>query len=152
MCPGIETRFTTIAHDPMSALLKPAPAGVDLASPETAAAALRTFFRLAETWKLGIAEQTTLLGIARTTLYQWKQGKVAPLDRHLLERLSHLFGIYSSLHILFPVAARADEWVRKPNTAPLFAGHSALERMLGGQVADLFVVRQYLDAQRGGKA
>jgi hypothetical protein len=38
------------------------------------------------------------------------------------------------------------------NTAPLFAGKSALDRMLGGQVADLFVVRQYLDAQRGGKA
>jgi len=24
--------------------------------------------------------------------------------------------------------------------------------MLGGQVSDLYVVRQYLDAQRGGKA
>jgi hypothetical protein len=136
----------------MSALLKPALPGVDLASPATAAAALRTFFRLAEAWKLGIAEQTTLLGVARTTLYQWKQGKVAPLDRHLLERLSHLFGIYSSLHILFPVVDRADAWVRKPNTAPLFAGRSALDRMLGGQVSDLWVVRQYLDAQRGGKA
>lgn len=136
----------------MSALLKPAPAGVDLASPATAAAALRTFFRLAEAWQLGVAEQTTLLGVARTTLYQWKQGKVAPLDRHLLERLSHLFGIYSSLHILFPVAERADAWVRKPNTAPLFGGRSALDRMMGGQVADLWVVRQYLDAQRGGKA
>ncbi len=136
----------------MSALLRPVSAGVDLASPATAAAALRTFFRLAEAWQLGVAEQTTLLGVARTTLYQWKQGKVAPLDRHLLERLSHLFGIYSSLHILFPVAERADAWVRKPNTAPLFAGRSALDRMMGGQVADLWVVRQYLDAQRGGKA
>ena len=136
----------------MSALLKPASAGVDLASADTAGAALRTFFRLASAWQLGVAEQTTLLGVARTTLYQWKQGKAAPLDRHLLERLSHLFGIYSSLHILFPVAARADAWVRKPNTAPLFGGRSALDRMLGGQVADLYVVRQYLDAQRGGKA
>ena len=99
-----------------------------------------------------VAEQTTLLGVARTTLYQWKQGKVAPLDRHLLERLSHLFGIYSSLQILFPASGRADEWMRKANSAPLFAGRSALDRMLGGQVADLFVVRQYLDAQRGGKA
>ena len=50
------------------------------------------------------------------------------------------------------LAARADEWLRKPNSAPLFGGHSALDRMLGGQVADLYVVRQYLDAQRGGKA
>ncbi len=136
----------------MSALLKPAAAPVDLSSPHAAAAALRTFFRLADAWGLSVAEQTTLLGVARTTLYQWKQGKVAPLDRHLLERLSHLFGIYSSLQILFPASGRADEWVRKPNSAPLFQGHSALDRMLGGQVADLFVVRQYLDAQRGGKA
>jgi Antitoxin Xre-like helix-turn-helix domain/Antitoxin Xre/MbcA/ParS C-terminal toxin-binding domain len=136
----------------MTALRKPARAGVDTGSAEVAAAGLRTFFRLAEAWQLGIAEQTTLLGVARTTLYQWKQVKVGPLDRHQLERLSHLFGIYSALHILFPVAARADEWIRKPNSAPLFAGQSALDRMLGGQVADLFVVRQYLDAQRGGKA
>jgi len=136
----------------MSALLKPVTAGVDLGSARAAGAALRTFFRLAEAWQLSVVEQTTLLGVARTTLYQWKQGKVAPLDRHLLERLSHLFGIYSALHILFPVAARADEWVKKPNAAPIFGGRSALERMLGGQVADLYVVREYLDAQRGGKA
>jgi hypothetical protein len=136
----------------MSALLKPDVPAVELTSARAAGAALRTFFRLADAWQLSVAEQTALLGVARTTLYQWKQGKVGPLDRHQLERLSHLFGIYSSLHILFPVAARADEWIRKPNTAPLFAGKSALERMLGGQVADLFVVRQYLDAQRGGKA
>jgi hypothetical protein len=136
----------------MSALLKPTLPAVDLGSPSAAAAALRTFFRLADAWALSPAEQMTLLGVAKATLYQWKQGKVGPLDRHLLERLSHLFGIYSSLQILFPASGRGDAWVRKANSAPLFAGKSALDRMLGGQVADLFVVRQYLDAQRGGKA
>jgi hypothetical protein len=40
--------------------------------------------------------------------------------------------------------------VRKPNDAPLFGGHPALRRMLSGNVADLYVVRQYLDAVRGG--
>ena len=136
----------------MSALLKPAPAAVDLTSARAAGAALRTFFRLAEAWDLTGAEQATLLGVARATLYQWKQGKVGALDRHQLERLSYLFGIYAALQILFPLARRADEWLRKPNSAPLFDGHSALDRMLGGQVSDLYVVRQYLDAQRGGKA
>ena len=125
---------------------------IDLASAEAAAAALRTFWRLAEAWQLSVAEQGILLGVGRTTLYQWKQGKVGPLDRHVLERLSYLFGIHSALQILLPVAARADEWVRKPNAAPVFGGRSALDRMLAGQVADLYVVRQYLDAQRGGKA
>ena len=75
----------------MTALRKPAQAGVDTGTAQVAAAGLRTFFRLAEAWQLGIAEQTTLLGVARTTLYLWKQGKVGPLDRHQLERLSHLF-------------------------------------------------------------
>lgn len=132
----------------------PQPQGVppDLQSAEAAGAALRTFWRLAEAWKLSPAEQATLLGVGRTTLYQWKQGRARGLDRHVLERLSYLFGIYAALQILLPVSERADEWVRRPNHAPLFGGSSALQRMLGGQVADLFVVRQYLDAQRGGKA
>jgi hypothetical protein len=136
----------------MSAVARPKPSPVELDSPGAAAAALRTFWRLADAWQLTPAEQATLLGVGRTTLYQWKQGKVGALDRHQLERLSYLFGIYSALQILFPVGQRADAWVRKPNAAPIFGGRSALERMLGGQVGDLYVVRQYLDAQRGGKA
>ena len=136
----------------MSAVLKPLHPKIDLATPAAAAAALRTFWKLSEAWELSATEQSTLLGVGRTTLYQWKQGKVGVLDRHLLERLSYLFGIYAALQILFPLARRANEWLRRPNAAPLFAGKSALDRMLGGQVADLYVVRHYLDAQRGGKA
>jgi hypothetical protein len=136
----------------MSAVLERRPGRVDLQSVASAQAALRTFWRLAEAWKLTVAEQLALLGVARTTLYQWKQGKVGPLDRNVLERLSYLFGIYSALQVLLPVPARAHEWLRKPNTAPFLGGRSALERMLGGQVGDLFVVRQYLDAERSGKS
>jgi Protein of unknown function (DUF2384) len=136
----------------MNAILKLITPPIDLASASAAQAAMRTFWRLCEAWKLGVPEQATLLGVGRTTLYQWKSGKVGPLDRHVMERLSYLFGIYAALQVLLPVAERADEWVRKPNQAPVFGGASALDRMLGGQVADLFVVRQYLDAQRGGKA
>jgi hypothetical protein len=137
----------------MTAVLRHVAPPIDLTSPAAAQSALRTFWRIAEAWRLDAAEQATLLGIGRTTLYQWKQGKVAnALDRHVLERLSYVFGIYAALQILLPAATEADAWVRKPNSAPLFGGRPALERMLGGQVADLFVVRQYLDAQRGGKA
>jgi len=136
----------------VSALAQPRVPSANLRTAEAGAAALRTFWRLAEAWRLSVTEQMTLPGVGRTSLYQWKQGKVGPLDRHVLERLSYLFGIYAALQVLLPVGERADEWVRKPNAAPLFGGQSALQRMLGGQVADLFVVRQYLDAQRGGKA
>jgi hypothetical protein len=68
----------------------------------------------------------------------------------VLERISYVLGIYKALQILLPDPARADAWVRASNGAPLFAGRSALERMLAGNVSDLYAVRSYLDAERGG--
>ena len=112
-------------------------------------AGLRAFARIADAWGLSITEQLQLLGIARSTFFKWRRERDPRLPRDTLERLSYLLGIYKSLQILLPDARAADEWVRKPNTAPLFGGRPALERMLSGQVADLFVVRQYLDAERG---
>ncbi len=111
---------------------------------------LRAFVNIAEAWGLSIAEQLKLLGIAsRSTFFKWRRETSPRLPRDILERLSYLLGIYKSLQILLPDPKIADEWVRKPNAAPTFGGRSALERMLSGQVADLYVVRQYLDAQRG---
>ena len=126
---------------------------VDLRTPAAGAAALRTFFNIAQAWQLGNDEQQRLLGCGRTMFFDWKAGRVkAGLDAATLERLSHVFAIYAALQILLPIPERAHAWVRQPNTAPLFGGGTALQRLLGGQVADLFVVRQYLDAQRGGWA
>lgn len=110
--------------------------------------ALRTFFRIAEAWRLKEQEQMQLLGLEkRSTFHSWKSGSIAAISKDALERISYVMGIYKALHILLP--ASADDWVRKPNTAPLFSGRSALDRMMSGNVADLYVVRQYLDGQRG---
>jgi hypothetical protein len=112
--------------------------------------ALRGFFRLAEAWQLRAAEQRRLLGDPpESTFYKWKREQGGSLGRDTLERISYLLGIWKSLQILFPDPAQADAWLHKPTAATLFGGHSALERMLSGNVADLYVVRQYLDAQRG---
>ena len=92
-----------------------------------------------------------LLGVtARSTYFKWKKTPGNPLRKDTLERISYVLGIYKALQILLPDERAADEWVRKPNKATPFGGRSALERMLSGQVADLYVVRQYLDAQLGG--
>lgn len=125
----------------------------DLASVAAAAAGLRTFFNIAQAWGLSNEEQQRLLGCGRTTFFDWKAGRIRRgLDGATLERLSHLFGIYAALQILLPLPERANAWIRRANSAPLFGGGTALERMLGGQVSDLYAVRQYLDAQRGGWA
>jgi len=113
--------------------------------------ALRTFFRIADAWKLRPDEARRMLGDPpRSTYFLWKRTGAGQLSRDTLERVSYVLGIYKALQILLPQAEAADTWVRKPNAAPLFDGRSALDRMLSGNVADLYVVRQYLDAQRGG--
>jgi hypothetical protein len=111
---------------------------------------LRAFVGIAAAWGLSVPEQLKLLGLAsRSTFFKWKRVASPRLPADTLERISYLLGIYKSLQILLPNTAAADAWVRKPNDAVPFGGRSALERMLGGQVADLYVVRQYLDAERG---
>ncbi|MGB3487072.1 MAG: antitoxin Xre-like helix-turn-helix domain-containing protein [Xanthobacteraceae bacterium] len=110
--------------------------------------ALRTFFRIAEAWNLQEQEQMRLLGLeSRSTFQSWKRGVVAAIPKDALERISYVLGIYKGLHILLPKTA--DQWVRKSNAAGIFGGRSALDRMTSGNVADLYVVRQYVDAQRG---
>lgn len=119
----------------------------------TAAAALRTYFNIVRDWHLNTEQAMTLLGFderTRSTFFKWKrEPESARLSREKLERLSYIFGIYKDLQILLPKAESADQWIHRPNDAPLFGGRSALDRMLSGNVADLYVVRQYLDAQRG---
>ncbi|MDP2783689.1 MAG: MbcA/ParS/Xre antitoxin family protein [Sulfurimicrobium sp.] len=114
-------------------------------------AALRTFFNIAEAWKLTVEQQRDLLGaIPNSTFFKWKKDTDAvSLPKDTLERISYILGIFKSLQILLPRPEQADTWIKRPNDAPLFGGKSALERMLSGNVSDLFVVRQYLDAQRG---
>jgi antitoxin Xre/MbcA/ParS-like protein len=114
------------------------------------AAALRAFGRIADLWHLSIAEQLTLLGLSsRSTYFKWRKEPQVRLPRDTLERISYLLGIYKALQLLLPDTRAADEWVRRPNEAAVFGGRSALDRMLSGNVADLYIVRQYLDAQRG---
>ncbi len=135
--------MTAIANEPSLPQVDPQRMG---------AAGLRAFERIAQAWGLTIEQQLVLLGQPpRSTYFAWrKQPDKAGLSRDVLERLSNLLGIYKSLQILLPDPAAADAWVRQPNTAPLFGGRSALDRMLAGNVSDLNLVRRYLDGVRGG--
>ena len=135
----------------MSPVLAPRPPAA-VSPQDMAAAGLRAFERIAQAWGLNVDEQLCLLGAPpRSTYFSWrKHPEKASLPRDTLERLSNLLGIYKSLQILLPDAAAADAWVRQPNAAPLFAGRSALQQMLAGNLSDLNGVRRYLDSVRGG--
>jgi len=118
---------------------------------DLAPTALRTFFRIMDAWGLTATDARLLLGTPpSSTYYKWRSGDVKHVPRDLLERISYVLGIYKALQILLPLPSAADEWISRPNDAPIFAGRSALDVMRSGNVADLYLVRQYLDAQRGG--
>ena len=64
-------------------------------------------------------------------------------------RLSNIMGIHKALRIIFRETQRAYGWIKAPNE--VFAGRTALEIMLGGEMTDLMRVRRYLDAVRGAR-
>ena len=124
--------------------VNPAPTSED-ASPTRA---LDIFFKLAEAWNLTIEQQITLLGApARSTFYKWKKegGQLSPDTE---DRVSHLASIYKALQIVVPDPKAADTWLHRSNR--YFAGRSALDVMLDGKLADIYRVRTYVDAHRGG--
>lgn len=111
---------------------------------------LRTVFRIMDAWQLDEGARLRLLGVPRATYYRWKRDPdQARLSHDTVERISYMLGIYKALQILLPKPEAADSWVRRPNTNSLFAGRPPIERMAAGHVADLYVVRQHLDAERG---
>ncbi len=112
------------------------------------AAEMEAFLEIARRWDLGTEEQIKLLGTpGRSTFFKWKKdGGSLPQDT--AERVSHVLAIWKALRILFTIDERGDQWMRRPNE--FFDGESALDVMLRGSVADIYQVRQYLDAQRGG--
>jgi hypothetical protein len=114
-------------------------------------AAKRAFFRIMDAWGLSDAEAQVILGKpSRSAFYTYKKGEGGRLSADTLERISYVLGVYKALQLLFVQKEQADAWVKKPNEA--FGGSSALQRMLGGLVADLAAVRTYLDNVRGGGA
>jgi hypothetical protein len=125
------------------------PAGRPAPGEAALAAGFRAVFRLLALWQVQAEQQRVLLGSPpRSTFYNWRSGRIGAVPYDTVQRISYLLGIHKALQILFPEAAQADGWVLRPDDS--FGGQSALQRMLGGDVADLATVRAHLDAVRGG--
>ena len=112
-----------------------------------ALAMARAAVNLFDRWELTETQACQLLGgLPRRTYVRWKAGEIGRIGRDLKARLSHLMGIHKALRIIFKEPERGYAWVRRPNDA--FAGRSALDVMLRGELTDIVRIRHYLDAER----
>ncbi|WP_439576998.1 MbcA/ParS/Xre antitoxin family protein [Elioraea sp.] len=116
-------------------------------SDEAAAAMFRASLTLFRLWGVTDEQAATLLDLPRRSFARWKAEGPGRMGRDGKARLSNLMGIHKALRIIFRDPARGYAWIKAPNDA--FAGRSALEVMLGGELTDLMRVRRYLDAERG---
>ncbi len=117
-------------------------------TPDEAGALFRAVLNLFGRWGLTDEQAATLLDMQVRTYRRWKAEGPGRVSRDGAARLSNLMGIHKALRIVFSEAQRGYGWIKSSNSA--FAGLSALEIMLGGELTDIMRVRRYLDAERGG--
>ena len=108
--------------------------------------ALKAFWRVCERWHLDDVCAARILGVDATKAELTKAEPFDTATPDMLVRISQILGIYSALHQLLP-AVQADQWVHARNTAPMYRGDAAIERIAGGTLDDLRAVREYLEAQ-----
>jgi hypothetical protein len=112
--------------------------------------ALQAFFNLTAKWKVRDEDARALLGgVTNGPFYEMKRDPRRTLDVDRLTRISYLIGIFKALRILHSDKL-ADEWVRLPNTHPIFAGQTPLAYMIRGGLPAMQMVRRLLDARRAG--
>ncbi len=114
------------------------------------APAIKAFFNIMTRWAVRDDDARALLGgISNGPFYEWKRDPDRLVDADRLTRISYLIGIYKALHILHGKNL-ADQWVRLPNTNPIFAGDTPLAYMTRGGLPAMHTVRRLLDARRAG--
>ncbi len=120
----------------------------DPVTQDEAAATFRAALNLFGRWELNDEQAATLLDMPVRSYRRWKAEGPGRISRDGRARLSILMGIHKALRIIFTEPQRGYAWIRTGNAA--FAGASALDVMLGGELTDIMRVRRYLDAERGG--
>lgn len=104
--------------------------------------ALDALARVADRWNLKQQDLPALLGTSPRTVRAWYKSPPARLDRHVLERISHLLAIYNALNAIFGTPF-GDEWVHQPNRA--FGDRAPIELLRSGGFTELVDIRRYLD-------
>lgn len=116
--------------------------GVAGNQPDDGALLLSAFRKVAAALGLTLPEQAAILGVSRATVAGWKD--VPGNDADKLDRMALFVGIFGLAGTAFPGERGAEGWLRRPNTAALFAGEAPLDLVLKGKFEALFRTYDHL--------
>ena len=107
--------------------------------------ALKGFFSIAKRWRLNRPQAMNLLGLTATSTYaNWKNCKTSTIPRDTIERISYLLKIDETLKQIFVSDDAVIDWLQGKNNHQELAGTPPLDRMLRGNVVDIYQVYQLM--------
>jgi len=114
--------------------------------------ALKVALNLLNKWNCTEQEKQSILGVGRSTLHKYQADPYsARMTPDLIERISYLLNIHSSLRILFENKENIYGFVRMPNNNYFFNGSTPMDIMSNGLMASLYETNRQLDSLRGGQ-
>jgi hypothetical protein len=121
-----------------------------LENPDHVEVLVRAVVRAGDAWKLTGQEAADLLDVPLATWNRMKAGTFkGKLDRDKVTRASLIIGIFKGLRLLFN-GPLTFGWPKTNNTGSLFGGREPLALMIDGGIPAMILVRQHIDALRGG--
>ncbi len=113
---------------------------------------LKAAMNILNKWNCSEQEKMSLLGVSRSTLHKYQNNPFsARVSQDLLERVSYLLNIHSSLRILFENDENVYGFVRMPNSNYYFNGATPMDIMSKGAVGSLYEVHNQINTLRGGQ-
>ena len=107
--------------------------------------ALKGFFGIAKRWQLNRPQAMNLLGLTATSTYaNWKNCKTSTIPRDTIERISYLLKIDETLRLIHGSDEDQLSWLLTLNAHPSFENKSPLDKMLEGNVVDIYKVYQLM--------
>ena len=115
-----------------------------------AARSMEALIRMADLWQLTNSDAARLFGFnyrtwLRVKAHDWH----GSLSQDQITRASLLLGVFKALEIVFSQSIARD-WIKLPNAEDEFGGKRPLDVIFEGGIPAMMVVRQYVDALRGG--
>lgn len=113
------------------------------------AAALRTFNRVTESLGMVTDQKLKIINLGKTKYFDSLKQPAPSLNLDSEDRLGYFLLI---VELAGDLVGDTGDWLRSPNTAPIFGGKAPLDLLLAGRMEGMFTTLNYLKGSYGGWA